>query len=370
MRIAILADPIDNQQAGIHHYTIEFLSKLAHIKTENEYSIIRLSEKNPIHGIDQVVIKNYPWIPGYKALRMFFLLPLLLTKMKFDVVVEPAHFGPFNLPKRIRRVTVIHDMTPVYFPHYHRIHSQLLQRIFLKDILKRADLIIANSQNTKKDIVKYVPSASFKVYPIYLGKDDSFSKKEDPAVLKKYNLDQPFFLYVGTIEPRKNLLTLLEAFRQFKSVGEYPHYLVIVGQKGWKTKTFFSKLSKHPNKDHIRILGYVAREDLPVLYSSAQSFILPSYYEGFGMPLLEAMSCGAPCIISHNSSLPEIGGNAALKFDPENPAELAMLMKDISDDEALRKERSSESLLQSKKFSWENYAIQFDELISQKLKKQ
>jgi glycosyltransferase involved in cell wall biosynthesis len=144
------------------------------------------------------------------------LIPLLINLKRVDAVIEPAHFGPFNLLPRIRRVTIIHDLTPILFPELHRWHSQFLQNRFLRGILRRTHLIVANSDNTAKDIARIYPEVAGKVHRIYPGRNETFAFREDAAVLDKYGVRRPYFLFVGTIEPRKNLLVLLEAFRIFK----------------------------------------------------------------------------------------------------------------------------------------------------------
>lgn len=370
MRIAILADPIDNQQAGIHYYTREFLTHLGKITTKNEYMAIRMSTAPQISGIENIVVRNYPKIPGYKAYRMFLSLPRKLSRMNVDAVVEPAHFGPFNLPSRIKRVTVIHDLTPIKYPHFHRFHSQLLQRVFLKGILKRANLIIANSRSTLNDVIQYLPSANDKTEYIYLGKDPIFKRTlNDELIEEKYDLHQPYCLYIGTIEPRKNLLTLLKAFEVLKQEHNSTLELVIGGQSGWKSKNFFMELDKHPFRKDIRLLGYIQREDMPSIYSHARVFIFPSLYEGFGMPVLEAMSCGTPCIVADNSSLPEVGGLASDTFDTKDFNSLAALIHRYENDHTYRDDRSSLAITQAKQFSWDNYAREFDLLMTNLLKR-
>jgi glycosyltransferase involved in cell wall biosynthesis len=306
------------------------------------------------------VVKNYLF-PGYAALRMFWIIPRKIRKMKADIVVETAHFGPFNLPSKIKRVTVIHDLTPILFPGLHRFHSQLLQKIFLKKILKRASLIITNSKNTSKDVVDYSPQSEQKVKSIYLGRDTDIEYCADLEIIQPYTNGHPYFLFAGTIEPRKNLEMLLEAFELFKQISGGNDRLIIVGQRGWKSKTFFRKLRQHPFRDEIILTGYVERSVLSALYSHATAFVFPSIYEGFGLPVLEAMSCGTPCLLSNSSSLPEIGGNAAYYFDDQDATELASFMIKISSNEELRSTLSSNALKQSALFSWEKHAESFND---------
>lgn len=361
MRIVILADPLDNQSAGIHYYTRNLVKGLGEIDKSGEYYIIRRKKDKLFPAERQIIIKNYRF-PGYAAWRMFVLIPYKLRKLKADVVVEPAHFGPFNLPRRMKRVTMIHDLTPILFPQYHRFHSQLLQRIFLKRILKRAKLILTNSDNTSRDLVAFLPASVNKTKRIYLGHDESIKKTVGTDVYK-YNNGKPYFLYTGTIEPRKNLVILMKAYALFRDKSASEHQLLITGGKGWKSRDFYAELQKHPYKDDIVITGYVPREDLPALYSHAIAFVFPSLYEGFGLPVVEAMSCGTPCLLSNSSSLPEVGGDAALYFDPHNPAMLASLMQKVATNKELSETLSDKAIKQAEKFSWKKHVITFDKVI-------
>jgi len=367
MRILILADPLDNQQAGIHYYTRNLLAHLAKIDTNAEYYILRRKKDDIFPADRQIIIKNYRF-PAYAALRMFCIIPRKIKKLKADIVVEPAHFGPFNLPEKIKRVTVMHDLTPILYPELHRYHSQLLQRVFLKKILKKAALIITNSDNTSRDVVTYCPSAKQKTKRIYLGSDDSIRYTGDRAVPEKYTKGKPYFLFTGTIEPRKNLTELLKAFDIFKSSSGLPHLLLIAGQKGWKSRAFFNKLERHPFHDDIRLCGFVDRKDMPGLYSHARAFIFPSLYEGFGLPVVEAMSCGTPCLLSDTSSLPEVGGDAALYFNPLAAQEISDSMIRIVSDEKLHGDLSGKALKQAEKFSWDDHCKLFDLEIRKLLK--
>ena len=359
MRIVILADPLDNQQAGIHYYTRNLVSHLADIDKNAEYYILRRKKDALFPADRQIIIKNYRF-PAYAALRMFCIIPRKIRKLNADVVVEPAHFGPFNLPERIKRVTVIHDLTPILFPKLHRYHSQLLQRVFLKGILKKARLIITNSDNTSKDVFSFYPPSKQKTTRIYLGKDDTIGYTDDNSVPEKYTEGKPYFLFTGTIEPRKNLSILLKAFEIFKSHTMSPHMLLITGQKGWKNRAFFNELEHHPFRDDILLCGFVERKDLSGLYSHATAFVFPSIYEGFGLPVVEAMSCGTPCLLSNTSSLPEVGGDAALYFNPMEAKEIADSMIKIVSDDKLRDDLSDKAFKQAESFSWDSYCKVFD----------
>lgn len=355
MRIAFLADPLDRQYGGIHVYTQELLKALSKVDKKNEYIVIRSESKNEFEGVEEIVVP-YLSFPGYRLWRLFFQLPKILAKKGVDIVVEPAHFGPFNLPKRIKRITVIHDMTVFLYPEHHVFLSQYLQRKLLPRILKNSNHIITNSTHTTNDVVKYFPFVKNKISSILLGKNESFKPRSDKKVLEKYSVDQPYILFVGTLEPRKNIPVLIAAFNEFKQKTEMAHQLVLVGKKGWKSKDIFQAINDSPFKNDIVWLGYVDKDDLPIIYSMAEIFVYPSVYEGFGLPILEAMACGTPVITSNVSSLPEVGGSAVMYANPTSSAEISHHIIDLCSNSEKREKFSGLGLTQSAQFSWEKTA--------------
>ena len=355
MRIAFLGDPLDRQYGGIHVYTKELLKAISKVDKKNEYIVIRSESKNEFEGVEEIVVP-YRSFPGYRFWRLFVQLPGILAKKGVDIVVEPAHFGPFNLPKRIKRITVIHDMTVFLYPELHVFLSQYLQRKLLPGILKKSNHIITNSTNTTDDVVKHFPFVKNKISSILLGKDKSFKPRSDQNVLEKYTVDQPYILFVGTLEPRKNIPFLIAAFNEFKQQTGMTHQLVLIGKKGWKSKNIFQAIDRSPFKSDIVWLGYVEKEDLPIMYGMAEVFVYPPVYEGFGLPILEAMACGTPVITSNTSSLPEVGGSAVMYVNPKSPAEIAQHMISLCSNSEMREKFSQQGLTQSAQFSWEKTA--------------
>ncbi len=356
MKIAIIGDALDYQYAGIYYYTKELIKALAAIDKKNEYWIVRSKSEGAISQNVKELIIPTPAFLGAAAYRLFVQVPNALTQKGVDIVVEPRHFGPFNLPDNIKRVTVIHDLSPIHFPQWHQFLSRKLQQLFLPSILKRADQVITNSNFTKRDVIKHFPFTKEKITSIHLGKEALFKPSPDPPILKKYGIQQPYLLHTGTIEPRKNLGLLLKAFEIIKSQSFSPLQLVLVGKKGWKSDSFFQKIQNSPYKKDIKVVGYINRYHLPALYSSAELFIYPSHFEGFGLPVLEAMACGVPVIVSNVSSLPEIIGKAGLRFSPNNIQELVIQTKEVLENKEIRAHFSKYSLEQARKFSWEKTA--------------
>lgn len=354
MKIAIIADPLDNQSAGVHVFTRELIAGLIRLGKADQLVLIR-ERHDPDLPVKQIVVPNIRLPIGFASLRLFFIVPYLLWREGVQAVFEPAHFGPFNLPKRIKRLTMIHDLTPLLFPQYHRWHSQILQHLFLPRILKRTDWVFTNSQHTSSDLERFFPITTKKNTAIHLGRGVAFKSTQDPSILTQYQLEQPYFINVGTIEPRKQLTTLLKAFKTFCLSKSSRFQLLIVGQRGWKTEEFDEALDQHPFRDRIVLSGYVPAEHLPILYTHAEALIYPSEYEGFGLPLIEAFACGTAVITAENSSLKEIGEGSALFFPTGDAEALAACMEKILKQE----NRTEEYLTHAAKFSWDSTAKRF-----------
>lgn len=328
MRIGIIATPLDQQYAGVHYYTKHLIESLLSIDDRNEYFVFREKvDQNSLQGAHQVKIPAIPWLIGYKSLELFYHIPKRARRLDLDVMIEPAHFGPFNLPPRIKRVTVIHDLTPLLFKEWHTFNGWYLQKRFLPGIVNRADLIITNSEYTKQDIITHLGKDSEQIVAALLGISPLFRPVDSPHLLWKYGIHRPYILYQGTIEPRKNLIRLIEAYNRYRdAVHENPRQLVLSGKQGWKYEEIVEVKNRSPYAEDILSIGYVTREDMPAIYSGSDLFIYPSLYEGFGLPIIEALACGAKVITSTSSSLPEVGGDMASYFDPHDTEELAALI--------------------------------------------
>lgn len=350
MHIAIIADSLDIQNAGVYVYTKNMIRSLQE-KGNHKVTVFRLSSDAEDKFEDEIIVRRVIPFLEKDPFRLFFKLPAAIRKVNPDIVIEPAHFGPFNLSGKIRRVTIIHDLTPIIFPHWHSFISRTLQKIFLPSIIKRSSLIISNSENTKKDIENYYPSAKNKTVKIYPGTDTYYSTNAYLTEIK-----EPFFLYTGTIEPRKNLVTLLDAYCLFRKKSNLKFNLIICGSKGWKNNEFYKKLNKHPFRDDIELRGYVDKETLKKLYETTTVFIYPSLYEGFGLPVTEAMSCGAPCIIARDSSLIEAGGTAAKYFNPGDVYDLYERLREVTESKELTGQMIKKGITHSQIFTWGEYA--------------
>lgn len=360
--VVVLADAIDEQDAGIHQYLRCVINELeANRRDRLEFLYIH-SRPNVFFTDRQHLVVPHSRLPLMTTWRRFGQLPRLAKQLGAAAVWEPGHFGPFHLPDTIKRITTIHDLTPINMPHYHGFWGRTLHRIFLPGIIKNADLIFSVSQNTADDLARYQEGVLAKTKTIPLACDLNASLVFNPSVLKRHQIQGPYFLFVGTVEPRKNLVRLVVAFEKFKETGQ-SHKLVIVGQLGWDYSDFIEKINNSRYKLDIICLGYVPRVDLVSLYQGATALVYPSLYEGFGLPLLEAMTCGAPCLCSNNSSLPEVAGGAALYFDASSVEQIAQLMAQVALSSELRDELSRKSKMRASQFSWREHGIQVEQAI-------
>ncbi len=358
MKIAIIADPLDNQRAGIHVYTRELVRALLKYDRVNEYVLIR-ERIDPELDVRQIALPNVRLPIGYASLRLFFIVPYTLRRLGVDAVLEPAHFGPFNLPRHVRRITVIHDLTPLLLSSFHRYHSQLLQKIFLRRILQRASLILSNSRNTTADLERVFPFTATRIATIPLGKGVQFKPSPSREFLDEYDIDAPYWLSVGTIEPRKNLEFLLGVYATFRAMHPARVQLVIVGQRGWKSESFYAALEVHPNRADILLTGFIEKHHLPQAYTHALALIYPSIYEGFGLPIVEALACGTSVICPANSSLTEVGGELAYYFETNDQAGLLQQMQTVAGGGQKVSTRRAAGPAWAAHFSWQSYVERF-----------
>jgi len=271
---------------------------------------------------------------------------------------------PIAMSKNCKKVITIHDLSFLLYPEFFDAKRRWWHRaINAKKLLKRFDVVAAVSENTKNDIIELCGIDEKKVKVIYSGVGEEFQMTNDEmrmtnkikAVVEKYSLPEKFILFLGTLEPRKNVAGLIEAYNLFRDENKAlaDIKLVIAGGRGWKSEDIFLSWKKSKYKDDIKFLGYVEPGEKACLYNLAEVFVFPSFYEGFGFPPLEAMASGVPVITCFSSSLGEVAGEAALLVDPYNIREIARAIKSAVTDEALRSRLRERGLKQAKKFNWQ-----------------
>jgi len=353
MKIVILADTLDNPKAGIHVYTKNLIKALQNLgDKELKLIFIHKKENKFLEGTEHYIIPRKK-IPGYDSLRRFYLIPKLIKKLQPDAVIEPCHIGPFNLPRSIKKVTIIHDITPILFPELHVTRSVIIHRLLLKKVLTKTDLIITPSETTKNDVLRYSKTKS-PIAVIHEGIDHLAKVPENSEkILQKFEIKRPYILCLGTIEPRKNLDILIDAFAELRAENKIPHQLVLAGQTGWKIKKTIEKAKKTPG---IILTGPVNKHEKAVLYSQCDFFVYPSLYEGFGLPPLEAMHYGKAVICSEGGALKELFSAYALTFAAHNKEALKNHIISLSTNISLKDSLAKKGYTYSKNFNWSKAA--------------
>ena len=356
MKIGIISDAINDENiTGIGVYTRNVLKKCSEISNYNRYFSINYLDINMLNT-ENIIIKN----PFKRLLQTYMWYPYLIIRLRIndlDLIHNPSQIPTFFSTKQ-RYIITVHDLTPILYPKEHKFGKYILYKLLFPRTLTTADKIIAVSYNTKQDLIKYfkVPDKQIKV--IHEAANEIFQPLDKETIQNfktKYNLNFPFILYVGTLEPRKNIPILIKAFYNLKKYN-LPYKLVIAGKKGWNYKSIFKTIEKLNLQDDVIFTGYVPDEDLPALYNSADLFVYPSLYEGFGLPPLEAMSCGCPVITSNTSSLPEVVGDAGIMIDPYDIDGLASSMYKVLSNDELKADMVKKGLERAKMFSWEKTA--------------
>lgn len=368
MRIAIQASDLDHSRIdGTRVYILNLLKHFGKIDFQDDFLIYHKNEFNPelvpASFPNYQVIQKNGW-PFWTQTRF----ALELWKTQPDVLWMPMQALPLIRRKNLKTVVTIHDLAFKIFPQ-HFPKNDLRRLNFLTDLaIRKSDKIIAVSQSTKKDILKFYPEINEnKIRVIYHGFDaELFSKKisqeKFEEIAKNYQLKtKNYIIFVGAIQPRKNLTELIQAFEVFKKKTGLETKLVLAGEKAWLWQETEKLASQSPYNKDIIITGKLKFDDLSVLISNAGVYVLPSLYEGFGMPILEAFASKVPAILACNSSLPEVGGEAVLYF--RNEEELAEMIEMVLSDEKLRACMIKKGAEQIKKFSWEKCAKETIEFI-------
>jgi glycosyltransferase involved in cell wall biosynthesis len=354
MLIGLEASSLQGCKSGVGYYTENLLASMMTTAPDNRY--VLFSNRDVRAGwrpLGSETVHDGHYFP-VRAAWMQAALPVALRKVRPDVCHFTNYLAP--LATDCRSVVTIYDMTVFITPRFHRFKKLVLDRTLIPRVARKADAIITVSNSARQDILRYLKVPREKVSVIMGAAAPCFSRVTDKEQLedvrRRYGLDTPFILYVGTIEPRKNLVRLIQAFARLKRWG-LPHKLVIVGQTGWHVGPIHSEVERLGLEKEVIFTGYVPFEDLPSLYSLAESMAFPSLYEGFGLPVLEAMACGAPVVTSRSSSLVEVAGDAALLVDPLSVEEIAEALYRIHMNDELRYELSKRGLKRAALFTWE-----------------
>lgn len=365
-KILIDAVSLLSPLTGIGRYTYEIslrLQKLSQDKYEFFFNYGFISKELYGQNLNQTLkqqkakklqafIKKSPFLK--KITRTLYAFIAKFHRVTYELYWQPSFIPNPNI-KAKKVICTIHDFSFLLHPQWHpKERIEYLQTHLY--LAKKADHIITGSNFTKQEIIRYMQIPNEKISVIYHGVDHKLYKPYPQNELQetkaKYDLHEKFLLFVGSIEPRKNLLTLLKAYNLFSEEQKKMIPLILVGFKGWENREIMQEIEK--NGEYIRYLGYVSDEELAHLYNLCTLFIYPSLYEGFGLPPLEAMACGAVVVTSNIASLPEVCGDAALYIEPTNPQDIKDKITLVMESETLKKELSQKSLSQAVHFSWES----------------
>ncbi len=347
MHVALLVDSIDTQQAGVAIYAQELIKALLErAPSSMRFTVIHVKENEFFEGLPHAIL-GYPNLPlGSQTWRMLHTLPKLLRELNVDVVHDTFHMAPFlQTHASYKRVVTIHDLTPILFPEHHVWRGPLLHKLLLPRILRNADAIICPSESTKQDVLEFEQHIQEpSVIPL---------APRNLGTPKSMPVEKPFILFVGTLEPRKRVTMLLEAFEALDMNID----LVLAGEMGWKSSSIQKAIQSSSKKDQIHLLGRVSDSELAWLYQNTRGVVYPSIYEGFGLPPLEAMAYGAPVIVSKNSSLIEVGGEAAMYLDG-GAGDLKNMLKKLLNSPEEEKLRATLGKKHAASFSWKRTAEQ------------
>jgi len=356
MRIAIDARLVYYTQAGISQYIKRLVEALARLDDQTEYLILQ-SRKDRTPLVQRANFKRAPILtPCHYRLEQW-TLRFEVSPYDIDVLHSPDFIPPFR--GNFKSVITVHDLAFLLYPHFltkesAKYYGQIDQAV------RRTDHIIAVSEATKHDLMQRLGVPENKVTVIYEASSPQYrplpAAEARAYVRGKFNLEDDYILFVSTIEPRKNVPGLLQAYRQLLDSYKVKTKLVLAGGRGWLFEEVFATVGRLSLTDQVHFLGRVEAEDLPYLYNAARLLVQPSFYEGFGLPPLEAMACGTPVIVSNVSALPEVVGDAGLMVDPQNISELAVGMYRLLTDEGLRDEMIRKGLARAACFSWDRTA--------------
>ena len=359
MKIAIDIRTINKPRSGVGYYVTNLIHEFQKIDKENSYCLISNN------GVYESEFKNQPNFENYNTwisnenhvvgdLWESLFLPRLLKRRGADVFHGPAFMIPLR-PAGLKTVVTIHDIVAFIKPETVPLKYALYMRMLIRMVVEKADKVITPSESTKKDLIERLGVPESKIDVVYEAVSPSFTPSNGATrpvdIRQRFGIRDKYMLFVGNLEPRKNLIRLLKAFEIAREKLGDTYQLVICGKKGWLYKDILHTYEA-VNKGDVILTNYVGDEDLINLYRSADMFVFPTLYEGFGLPVLEAMGCGAPVITSNISSLPEIAGEAAVLIDPLDVGQISDAMVKIAFSEDRRRELREKGLAQASRFSW------------------
>ncbi len=366
MRIAIDASTLSTQ-GGPRTYVLGLVEALLRLDRENAYVVFY---NDPCH-LGRFPRAKEIVLPGTSPLarlwREHVLLPRACRRERVELLHCPKSVVPFFSPCPV--VVTLHDLIPVKHPETEKFAARVYWRLQIPIAARRSDFIITDSDHARSEIMADFHVPADRIRTVMLAFDPAMlaPRKEGDgrAIRASYALPEGYILYVGTIQPRKNLDTLIEAYHRLKGSGEITEKLVIVGRKGWLYEGLFARIRELNLDDEVIFTGFVPDAELPFIYDGARVFVYLSLFEGFGLPPLEAMACGVPVVTSDTTSLPEVVGEAGMTLPPRDVAGVATALRTLLTDPVRRQELRERGRARARLFSWDETARQTLEVYRQ-----
>ncbi|MFQ5998545.1 MAG: glycosyltransferase family 4 protein [Candidatus Bathyarchaeia archaeon] len=356
MKIGVMLRHFKRQPGGLGTYTNNLLDYLLKIDTKNHY-VFTYKDENllgsylPYPNVEEIVVRsssNLTWDQ--------IAIPTVAKRKELDLIFNPKLTVPIF--SRCKKLFTMAGGDWFVFPHNYVWYDRIYHKVFAPLYFRSADAIISISESATQDIINNVKVDEEKIHTIHLGVNEHFRPIDDEqhleAVARRYNLPEHFILFVGQIYPMKNVGGIIKAFAKFHK--QIPHKLVIVGKPGLKYKKELALIDKYNLGKHVTLIGWIPYEDLPAFYNLAELFLFPSLYEGFGIPLLEAMACGCPVVTSNRGATGEVVGDAAMLVDPTDASSISNGVYDVMTQPELRQDLIDRGFKRVKNFSWERCA--------------
>jgi len=368
MRIGIEATAaLEGRRTGVGNYVAQLLAGLEALDAGGAgIELTLFANRDAQQGAGSPAGLPRPYDRDRLPIRTLWMqlgLPRSIARLRPDLCHFPNHLAPVLRRIESPFVVTIHDMAVYRCPRYQPLKTTSIHRALIPAVARRASIVLTVSESARQDILEHLRLPEERVRVVYEGVHAAFHEAPSPsqvqALRARLGLQCPYILNVGTLEPRKNHLGLIEAYERLVRQQRVPHHLVLAGGRGWRNRALLARLTSSGLRDRIHLLGYVQDADLPALYHGADAFAFPSWYEGFGLPVLEAFTCGVPTLISSDPALREVAGlGNALIADPSCPEEMAGALHRLLSDGPLRAALRLRGIRRAREFSWERCARQ------------
>jgi glycosyltransferase involved in cell wall biosynthesis len=378
VRVALNAQLLSNtagyRSAGVNRVIHHLLAELPRVPGREQYIVYAprsdlnrrlLSSARYRRRLTRLPVERPPVRIGWEQT----VLPVELVRERADLLHALGFVSP--IAWRGKTVVTVYDLSFMRFPEVYNRPNRVYLNTFTPPSLRRADRVITISEDARRDVIELCGVPPERVTPILLAADDRFqpaSPDQIAAFRARHGLPERFVLYLGTLQPRKNIETLVRAYAQLRNEGSDDHALVIAGGRGWQFDSIFDLIRELGIEAFVHLPGFVPDDDQPLWYSSATVFAFPSRYEGFGLPLLEAMACGAPVVSSSASSLPEVVGDAGLLVDPSDVEGWCSALRQLLEDEPRRAALAAAGRTRAQGFSWRRMAAETVQVYREVLK--